>query len=182
MVRFELRDVAGGWEQARFGPTDQVDYALYESTTPRARDFDGPGSDGPSSDSPDSDGRGFDSPGSDSPGSDTETPALRSYDSVHTFLRLYDLARLERTTHPEFLGARLRETGERVGPGDELLELAVHGTSVRTTYSELRGALRSFFEVLFPALDRETPGERPDLETFEVAVTDLDRLYAEVVD
>ena len=158
MVRFELRDVAGGWEQARFGPTDQVDYALYESTTPRARDSDGLGS-------------------------DTETPALRSYDSVHTFLRLYDLARLRRTTHPEFLGARLRETDERVGPeGDELLELAVHGTSVRTTYSELRGALRSFFGVLFPALDRETPGESPDLGTFEVAVTDLDRLYAEVVD
>jgi hypothetical protein len=168
VVRFELRDVAGGWEQARFGPTDQVDYALYESTTPRARDSNRPGSN---------------SPGSDGLGSDTETPALRSYDSVHTFLRLYDLARLERTTHPEFLGARLRETGERVGPeGDERLELAVHGTSVRTTYSELRGALRSFFRVLFPALDRETPGESPDLGTFEVAVTDLDRLYAEVVD
>ncbi|PSQ39084.1 hypothetical protein BRD13_04865 [Halobacteriales archaeon SW_5_70_135] len=167
MVRFELRDVAGGWEQARFGPTDQVDYALYESTTPRARD---------------SDGRGSDGLGSDGLGSDTE-PALRSYGSAHTFLRLYDLARLERTTHPAFLGARLRETGERVGPeGDELLELAVHGTSVRTTYSELRGALRSFFGVLFPALDRETPDESPDLGTFEVAVTDLDRLYAEVVD
>ena len=178
MVRFELRDVAGGWEQARFGPTDQVDYALYESTAPRARDSNRPGSDGRGSD-----GLGSDDLGSDGRGSDTETPALRSYDSVHTFLRLYDLARLERTTHPEFLGARLRETGERVGPeGDELLELAVHGTSVRTTYSELCGALRSFFGVLFPALDRETPGESPDLGTFEVAVTDLDRLYAEVVD
>lgn len=148
MVRFELRDVAGGWEQARFGPTDQVDYALYDSA-------------------------------------DADGPALRSYDSVHTFLRLYDLARLERTTHPEHLGARLRETGERVGPKGvraELLELAVHGTSVRTTYPELRGALRSFFAVLFPALDRETPDERPDLETFEVSITGVDRLYAEVVD
>lgn len=146
MVTFELRSVAGGWEQARYGPTDQVDYALY----------DGDGGD---------------------------DPALRSYDSVHTFLRLYDLARLERTEHPAFLGATLREAGT-VGPeGNEetLLELAVHGTSVRTTHPELRAALRAFFAVLFPALDEETPGERPDLSTFDVGVTDLDRLYDEVV-
>ncbi len=144
MVTFELRSVAGGWEQARFGPTDQVDYALY--------DGDGDGD-----------------------------PALRSYDSVHTFLRLYDLARLERTEHPAFLGATLREAGT-VGPDDEpLLELAVHGTSVRTTHPELRAALRSFFGALFPALDGETPGERPDLSTFDVGVTDLNRLYDDVV-
>jgi len=148
VVTFELRSVAGGWEQARFGPTDQVDYALYES-------------------------------GAD-PG--VGDPALRSYDSVHTFLRLYDLARLERTEHPAFLGATLREAGT-VGPDDEvLLELAVHGTTVRTTYPELRAALRSFFRVLFPALDAETPGDRPALEAFDVGVTDLARLYEEVVD
>ncbi len=146
MVTFELRSVAGGWEQARFGPTDQVDYALYA---------DGPAAEG--------------------------GPVLASYDSVHTFLRLYDLARLERTTHPEFLGATLRETDE-TRDGDPLLELSVHGATLRTTHPELRAALESFFRALFPALDRETPGERPDLSTFDVCVVDLERVYDEVTD
>jgi hypothetical protein len=150
VVTFELRDAAGGWEQARFGPSDQVDYALYEDDGDTERD-----------------------------------PVLTSYDSVHTFLRLYDLARLERTTHPDFLGVTLRETGRAVGADDgdrdELLELAVHGTTVRTTYPELRAALESFFAALFPALDRETPGERPDLATFDVGVLDLAEVYAAVV-
>ncbi len=144
MVSLELRSVAGGWNQARFGPSDQVDYALYAA--------DGTGD-----------------------------PVLASYDSVHTFLRLYDLARLERTTHPDFLGATLRVTDEGDGHEEQTLELALHGTTVRTTYADLRAALEAFFGALFPALDAETPGERPDLAAFDACLTDLDRLYAAVV-
>lgn len=150
MVTFELRSVAGGWEQARFGPSDQVDYALY----------DGDGS---------------------------ADPVLTSYDSVHTLLRLYDLADQQRTTHPAYLGATLRATeghGTAGGTSEDErgLELSIHGITVETTYTDLRAALRALFVDLFPALDRETPGERPDLSTFDVCVTDLARLYDDVLD
>jgi hypothetical protein len=34
MVAFELRDVAGGWDTAALGPSDHVEFAVYEDDTP----------------------------------------------------------------------------------------------------------------------------------------------------
>lgn len=112
MVEFELRGVYGGWDQAVFGPSDQVDYVVH--------------------------GR---------------EDSLSSYDSVHSLLKLYDLARLEQATHPRFLGFSVRERGEGI-------EVELHGFRVLTTYEELRSAMEPFLADLFRGLDEETVGDR----------------------
>lgn len=114
MVEFELRGVAGGWEQARYGPPDQVDYVLR-----------------------------------------TGEDRLESYDSVHSFLKLYDLARLEKPDHPRFLGFGVSED-----PGGESITVEVHGVRVRTTYPELESALAEFLGTVFEELDAQTTGDR----------------------
>jgi hypothetical protein len=111
-MRLELVDVAGGWEQAVFGPPDQVDWRLVVDGEVR----------------------------------------LASYDSVHTFLQLYDCVSRERTTHPEFFGVRLDEYGEG-------LRVGLHGTVVETSYAEVAGALEGFLRELFRELDGETYGD-----------------------
>lgn len=112
-MELELRGVAGGWDQAEFGPSDQVDYVLR-----------------------------------------TGERRLASYDSVHSFLKLYDLARLEEPDHPRFLGFGVRED-----PGGEAVTVEFHGTAVRTTYPELEAALAEFLGEVFRALDEETHGD-----------------------
>jgi hypothetical protein len=111
-MRLELVDVAGGWEQAVFGPPDQVDWRLVVDGEVR----------------------------------------LASYDSVHTFLQLYDCVSRERTTHPSFFGVQLDERGDG-------LRVGLHGAVVETSYAELAGALESFLGALFRELDAETHGD-----------------------
>ncbi|PSQ18908.1 hypothetical protein BRD00_03980 [Halobacteriales archaeon QS_8_69_26] len=139
MVEFDLRGVAGGWEQARYGPPDQVDYVL------RA-----------------------------------DEGALESYDSVHSFLKLYDLARLKTPDHPRFLGFGVRED-----PGGDSITVEVHGMRVRTTYPELESALAAFLAEVFEALDDQTPGDRREhveaLDDSDEVVAELPELYDRLV-
>jgi hypothetical protein len=138
-VRFELEAVAGGWEEAVFGPPDQVDWRLV----------------------------------------DDGDVLLRSYDSVHTVLTLYDCAVRERTDHPAFAGWTLSE-------GADGVTLGLHGAAVETTYAELQTALEPFLAALFRALDAETPGDPADgperLDREGPALADLPALYERLLD
>lgn len=104
---------------------------------------------------------------------------LRSYDSVHTVLTLYDCATRERTTHPEFVGWTLRETPSGV-------ELELHGARVETTYAALAAALEPFLAALFRELDAETVGDaaagRERLDREGPVLSDLSTLYDRLVD
>lgn len=139
MVEFELRGVAGGWDQARYGPSDQVDYVL------RA------------------DGR-----------------AVESYDSVHSFLKLHDLARLERPDHPRFLGFRVHERRDGAG-----ITVEIHGTRVETTYAELEAELAEFLAAVFRELDAGTVGDRREhvdaLDRSGEVIADVPTMYDRLV-
>jgi hypothetical protein len=110
---------------------------------------------------------------------DGERVLLRSYDSVHTVLTLYDCVTRERTTHPEFVGWSLREV-------DDGVRLRLHGATVRTTYADLEAALEPFLAATFRALDAETPGdpaaEREHLDREGPALADLTALYDRLAD
>lgn len=104
---------------------------------------------------------------------------LRSYDSVHTALTLYDCASRERTTHPAFVGWSLSER-------DGAVRLELHGATVETTYADLAGALEPFLAALFRALDAETVGDgaaaRDRLDREGPALADVPALYDRLVD
>lgn len=110
---------------------------------------------------------------------DDDAVLLRSYDSVHTVLTLYDCAVRERTEHPAFAGWSLREHAEGV-------TLRLHGAAVETTYADLTAALEPFLAALFRELDAETPGDpAPDRERLDregPALADLPALYERLLD
>lgn len=109
---------------------------------------------------------------------DDGTVVLRSYDSVHTVLTLYDCAVRERTEHPSFAGWSLREH-------DDAVTLRLHGASVETTYADLTAALEPFLAALFRDLDAETPGdpapERQRLDREGPHLAGLPALYERLV-
>lgn len=104
---------------------------------------------------------------------------LRSYDSVHTVLTLYDCAVRERTEHPSFAGWSLREHGDGV-------TVRLHGAAVETTYADLTAALEPFLAALFRELDAETLGDPADgparLDREGPALADLPALYDRLLD
>jgi hypothetical protein len=136
MIDFELEDVAGGWDQARFGPSDQVDYVVR-----------------------------------------TDAGAVASYDSVHTLLKLYDLARIERASHPRFLGFEVRELGP-----DGAIAVGIHGHRAETTYAELRAAMEPFLAELFRALDEESVGGAPEREDHVAAIVESDEVLVDLAE
>jgi hypothetical protein len=140
MIAFELEAVYGGWEQADFGPSDQIDYVV-----------------------------------------ETDAGPAENYDSLHTLLKLYDLARIEQSRHPRFLGYSVHETGP-----DGEIEVEIHGRRATTTYEELRAEMEPFLASVFRALDEETVGDGREehiasiVENEEVLV-DLRELYDRLV-
>ncbi|WP_257300763.1 hypothetical protein [Haloarchaeobius sp. FL176] len=109
--------------------------------------------------------------------SDDDT-VYQGYGSLHSLLRLYDLARLERAVHPQFLGYEVAERG-----GTVLVDLRTG--QVRTTYDELRGAMEPFLAELFETMDGQTVGERTDhiatMQERELTLVDIDALYDRLV-
>jgi hypothetical protein len=138
MLAFELRGVYGGWDQAVFGPSDQVDYVVR-----------------------------------------TGEDSMASYDSVHSLLKLYDLARLEQPTHPRFLGFQVQDLAEGIG-------IEMHGFRFATTYADLRAAMEPFLEDLFLGLDDETLGDRDEhvakLADSGEIIVDVSDLYDRLVE
>jgi hypothetical protein len=139
MIAFELEAVYGGWEQADFGPSDQIDYVV-----------------------------------------ETDRGPAENYDSLHTLLKLYDLARIEEPNHPRFLGFAVHEAG-----ADGEIAVEIHGRRATTTYEDLREEMEPFLAAVFRALDAETVGDREEhvasiVENDEVLV-DLRDLYDRLV-
>lgn len=103
---------------------------------------------------------------------------FQGYGSTHSLLRLYDLARLERTTHPNYLGYELTEHGDAL-----LVDLRVD--RVETSYDELRGAMEPFLASLFESMDGQTVGDRDEhietMERRELTLIDLGDLYDRLV-
>ncbi|WP_267640972.1 hypothetical protein [Haloarchaeobius amylolyticus] len=81
------------------------------------------------------------------------SPVLHTYGSMHSLLRLYDLARLEQPRHPRFLGYDVHE-----GPNGITLDF--QAARVETTYPELRDAMEPFLAEVFGRLDDQTVGDR----------------------
>jgi hypothetical protein len=102
----------------------------------------------------------------------------RGYGSVHSLLRLYDLARLERAVHPRFLGYDVAERG-----GTVLVDLRMG--HVETTYDELQDAMEPFLTELFETMDGQTVGDRADhiatMQERELTLVDVDALYDRLV-
>lgn len=136
MISFELEAVYGGWEQADFGPADQVDYVV-----------------------------------------ETGMGRAENYDSLHSLLKLYDLARIEEPRHPQFLGYSVQEVGT-----DGEISVEIHGLRGTTTYEELKAEMEPFLADVFRALDEETIGDSRQehvdsiVENDEVLV-DVNELY-----
>lgn len=109
--------------------------------------------------------------------SDGDT-VYQGYGSIHSLLRLYDLAQLERAVHPQFLGYEVAERG-----GTVLVDLRMG--RVETTYDELRAAMEPFLAELFETMDEQTVGDRADhiatMEERELTLVDLDDLYDRLV-
>ncbi|WP_435359655.1 hypothetical protein [Haloarchaeobius sp. DFWS5] len=80
---------------------------------------------------------------------------FQTYGSLHSLLRLYDLAHLERAQHPRFLGYEVTDLGSGI-----VVDFQLH--QVETTYEELREALEAFFGAVFAELDDQTVGDRDD--------------------
>lgn len=136
MVEFELLGVYGGWDQAVFGPSDQVDYVVR-----------------------------------------TDAGRLETYDSVHSILKLYDLARLERAVHPRFFGFGVTELEAGIA-------VEMHGLQFETTYGDLRTAMDPFLAELFAGLDDETAGNVEshvrDLSESDEVLVDVPTLRADL--
>ncbi|MFC4406903.1 hypothetical protein [Haloarchaeobius iranensis] len=102
----------------------------------------------------------------------------QGYGSVHSLLRLYDLARLERAVHPQFLGYDVAERG-----GTVLVDLQMG--HLETTYDELQAAMEPFLAELFETMDGQTVGERADhiatIQERELTLVDVDALYDRLV-
>ncbi|WP_435334030.1 hypothetical protein [Haloarchaeobius sp. TZWWS8] len=80
---------------------------------------------------------------------------FHSYGSLHALLRLYDLARLERASHPRFLGYEVTERVDGITVDFQLQQ-------VETTYAALREALEPFLGAVFASLDEQTVGDRDE--------------------
>lgn len=173
MVAFELRGVTGGWDTAALGTSDHVEFAVYDAPAPA-----GAATDADSTDADATDADATDADATDASLDPDPNPVTHRYGSVHQLLRLYDCARRERPTHPQFLGYDLSERGNAV-----VLDLRT-GT-IETTYDALKVALEAFLGDVFDALDAHpTHGSRADhLETMhahDVALVDVAELYEDL--